>query len=291
MRIRNLNTFIKVARLGSFHAAAQHLHASQPAISARIAALEDELGVRLFQRDKSGTRLTARGTQLLPYAEKLVAISQEMKAQLQEGAPEKGSLRIGVADTLAQLWLAPLLEHWREQYPLMEFELTIDISLELWKQLQSHRLDLALMVVEDHSADLVTEPLCSYPQMWVRAPQLKIDLSPGAPDPLVQHPILSFPRQTRPWLYLQQLLRSLGDQQPMLHTCSSVANLLALAEQGSGIALLPEPLVAEQVREGRLVVIELDSQPPELEFCCSWRVDDDRILPRLLAETCREIVR
>ncbi|WP_315982952.1 LysR family transcriptional regulator [Aliamphritea spongicola] len=58
MRIRNLNTFVKIARLGSFHAAAQHLHATQPAISARITALENELGAQLFIRDKSGTRLS-----------------------------------------------------------------------------------------------------------------------------------------------------------------------------------------------------------------------------------------
>ena len=95
MRLRNLNSFVKVARLGSFHAAANQLHATQPAISARINALEDELGAQLFVRDKSGTRLTPRGTQLLPYAEKLLAISQEMKQQIQEDSPQKGNLRIG----------------------------------------------------------------------------------------------------------------------------------------------------------------------------------------------------
>ncbi|HCI02056.1 MAG TPA: LysR family transcriptional regulator, partial [Oceanospirillaceae bacterium] len=72
MRIRNLNSFIKVAKLGSFHVAATQLHTSQPAISARIATLEDELGVRLFKRDQSGTQLTTRGMQLLPFAERLV---------------------------------------------------------------------------------------------------------------------------------------------------------------------------------------------------------------------------
>ena len=69
MRLRNLNSFIKVATLGSFHGAAAQLHASQPAISARIATLEEDLGVKLFKRDQSGTKLTARGRQLLPFAE------------------------------------------------------------------------------------------------------------------------------------------------------------------------------------------------------------------------------
>ena len=69
MRIRNLSSFVKVARLGSFRAASVQLHVSQPAISARINALEDELGVSLFRRGKSGTDLTEKGSELLPLAE------------------------------------------------------------------------------------------------------------------------------------------------------------------------------------------------------------------------------
>ncbi len=290
MRLRNLNTFIQVARLGSFHAAAQHLHASQPAISARILALEEELGVKLFLRDKGGTRLTPRGMQLLPYAEKLMAISREMKAQLREGVPERGSLRIGIADTLAQLWLGPLLRRWREQHPLIEFELNIDLSLNLWKQLKEHQLDLALMVVEGQAADLVTEPLCQYPQYWVAAPTLRLATQPASLETLASQPVLSFPRQTRPWLYLQHLFAPLGEAAPMLHTCSSVANLLTLAEQGNGVALLPEPLVAERISAGTLNRLQVTPEPPPLEFCCSWRLDDDRLLPRLLADSARELV-
>jgi DNA-binding transcriptional LysR family regulator len=63
----------------------------------------------LFKRDQSGTRITARGMQLQPYAEKLVAISTEMKAQLRTNVPKQGTLRIGIADTLAYLWLDVLL--------------------------------------------------------------------------------------------------------------------------------------------------------------------------------------
>lgn len=306
MRLRNLLTFVKVARLQSFHAAARQLHASQPAISARINALEDELGVQLFVRDTSGTRLTPRGVQLLPYAEKLVAISQEMKMQLQEDTPVQGSLRIGVVDTVAHLWLTTLLQHWREQFPLMEFEIAVDVSSVLWRQLQDHQLDLALLVAENHSPQLITEPLCSYGQTWVAKPGL-CDQVTDLPS-LLSTPILSFPRHTQPWQYLQQLFEGWRTEangleeeiRPMLHTCSSVESLLALAEQGVGVALLPEPLVTASVEAGKLRRIAFPEangsdittrlQAPPLAFCCAWHLDDDRILPRLLAESCRQIV-
>ena len=286
MRIRNLETFVKVARLGSFHAASEQLNASQPAISARINALEDELGVRLFNRDQGGTRLTPRGRQTLPYAEKVLALTQQMKQQLRQDSQEQGVIRIGITDTLASLWLTELLQQWGEQFPLLEFEISVDVSAVLQRQLQEYQLDLALMVAESGSAELITEPLCSYEQQWVAAPSL---IAQPSTLQLGQHPVLSFPRQTRPWLYLQQLLNELGDQRPQLHTCSSVSSLLGLAEQGVGIALLPEPLLRNSLQSERLLPLSVDQPVPALEFCAGWRLDDDRLLPSLLAKTARAI--
>lgn len=290
MRLRNLNTFVKVARLGSFHAAAQQLHATQPAISARIHALEEELGAQLFIRDKSGTRLSSRGVQLLPYAEKLLAISQEMKQQITDQNPQKGTLRIGITDTLAHLYLAPLLRNWQQQHPLMSFELISDVTLTLTRQLQEHELDLALMVA-GHSdlPELVTEPLCSYPQYWVATPERLAGNPVSSVKELIRSPILSFPRDTRPWDYLQQLFRPL-DETPVFHTCSSVANLLTLTLEGAGMALLPEPVIRTHLQQGRLTQFSPGPKPPELAFCACWRLDDDRILPQLLAKSGREVI-
>lgn len=291
MRIRNLNTFLAVARLGSFHAAASQLHASQPAISARVAALEEELGVQLFSRDKSGTRLTPRGTQLLPYAERLVAISREMKAQLQDDAPERGNLRIGIVDTLAHLWLPQLLSQWQRQHPLLAYELRSDATPELIEQLHQSELDLVLMVANDQALpEFVIEPLCSYRQFWVGNTTILAESRISDLASLAHHPILSFPRNTRPWRYLQQLFAPLAEAAPVIHTCSSVPGLLTLVEQGVGIALLPEPLVNPALQLGSLQRINLQPEPPDLHFCCAWRLDDDRILPRLLADSARTIV-
>ncbi|GAB3112406.1 LysR family transcriptional regulator [Aestuariicella hydrocarbonica] len=294
MRLRNLSTFVKVAQLESFHAAARQLHATQPAISARIAALEAELGVKLFIRDTGGTRLTARGQQLLPYAEKLVAISREMKNQISEDVPETGNIKVGIADTIAHLWVGPLLSHWREQFPLIEFEIAVDISSRLQKQLENHELDLAIMVAREHTHTTASQPLCSYPQCWVASPEL-LDRHPSLSgalelDQLARFPILSFPRDTHPWHYLRELFTPLNDRRPMLHTCSSVESLLTLARQGLGITLLPRPLVTEYLKKEQLMELDTAQVPPELNFCCNWRTDDDRILPRLLADSSRDII-
>lgn len=288
MRIRNLNSFIKVATLGSFHAAATQLHTSQPAISARIATLEEELGVKLFKRDQSGTQLTTRGMQLLPYAERLVAISNEMKAQLNDKAPEEGIFRIGIADTVAHLWLTDLLKVWREQHPMIQFELTIDLSQALYKQIQEHQLDLALMVYSGQGG-INTQPLCAYPQSWVATPEFALKHPVATVQDLSLLPILSFPINTGPGRHLQQLFQDQADM-PKLHTSNSVAGLLAMAEQGAGVALLTDPLVEPALEAGRLQRLTIQPEPPLLHFCSGWRQDEDRILPQLLAESASQLI-
>ena len=73
----------------------------------------------MFKRGQSGTRITSRGMQLQPYAEKPVAISTEMKAQFRTNVPKQGTLPIGIADALAYLWLDVLSQKWRAQYSLI----------------------------------------------------------------------------------------------------------------------------------------------------------------------------
>ena len=289
MRLRNLNSFIKVATLGSFHGAAAQLHASQPAISARIATLEEDLGVKLFKRDQSGTKLTARGRQLLPFAERLVAISSEMKAQLQDDAPQQGVFRIGIADTVAHLWLRDLLKVWREQHPLIQFELTIDLSLSLYKQLEEHQLDLALMVYTGQAVSVNTQPLSALPQTWVGSAHFAKGGHSMDIDALSRCPILSFPAATGPGKHLQELFSQLPEK-PKFHTSNSVSGLLAMAEQGAGIALLPQPIVEDALKAQRLVAFNVDPAPPKLKFCCGWRQDEDRLLPQLLADSASHLV-
>jgi len=289
VRLRNLNSFIKVATLGSFHGAAAQLHASQPAISARIATLEEELGVKLFKRDQSGTKLTARGRQLLPFAEHLVAISNEMKAQLKDDAPQQGVFRIGIADTVAHLWLRDLLKVWREHHPLIQFELTIDLSLALYKQLEEHQLDLALMVYTGQAASVNTQPLSALPQTWVGSPHFAKGGHSMDIDTLSRCPILSFPAATGPGKYLQELFSQVAEK-PKFHTSNSVSGLLAMAEQGAGIALLPQPIVEDALRAERLIAFDVDPAPPKLKFCCGWRQDEDRLLPQLLADSASHLV-
>jgi len=296
MRIRNLQTFLKVAELENFHAAAKAIDATQPAISSRIAALEADLGVTLFSRDQGGTRLTSRGYQLVPYAQKLVNLSEEMKHLLQKDMNDDSTMRIGIADTLAQLWVGPLLKNWRDEFPHVEFEVVIDISDNLMDQVTNHELDMVLMVAQPANDILLSEHLCSYKQVWVASDEFieEKNLGVGAVNlwQLSTCSVLSFPKNTQPWNYLDRLFSAMGEERPMLHTCSSVNHLMNLTEQGLGVSLLPEPLAMAMKEKGQSNVLNIADEVnvPDLDFSCGWRLDDDRLMPKLLAEVSRSII-
>lgn len=296
MRIRNLETFLKVAQFESFHGAAKSMGATQPAISSRIAALEADLGVSLFSRDQGGTKLTSRGRQLLPYARRLVNINNEMKTRLQHEDNNISTMRVGIADTLAHLWVGPLLKAWRQEFSHIEFEVVVDLSDHLMEQISRHELDMVLMVAHPESSVLINEYLCSHEQVWVASHDYikdsKLPVNQLNLWELANHSVLSFPRNTQPWAVLDSLFSVMSDQRPMLHTCSSVNHLMNLTDQGLGVSLLPKPLAEQLVENGRVRILKStdDMVIPNLDFCCGWRLDDERLLPKLLAESARNMI-
>jgi len=129
MELYQLRAFAAVASAGHLTRAAERLHVSQPAVSAQIKALEEELGVRLFERTPSGMQLTRAGHDLLAHAEKVLAASEAMKrAALAIKGEIAGRLRIGTVADPEFLRLGDFLAKMVERCPLLELELHHEIS-------------------------------------------------------------------------------------------------------------------------------------------------------------------
>ena len=105
MNIKQLETFYWAAKLGSFTAAAERLNATQSTVSMRIQDLEQTLDSALFDRSQRTARLTAKGRELMGYAEKLLSLVAEIQERI--SAPESipGFLRLGVAEVVSTTWL------------------------------------------------------------------------------------------------------------------------------------------------------------------------------------------
>ena len=146
IELRNIETFFWVATLGSFRAASDKLNTTQPAVSQRIASLEADLGVRLFERDSRGVKLTAKGHELLSHAERMLQVRRDMFEAAREQNVMTGTVRIGVAETIVQTWLPTLIELVHASYPALVLEIEVDTTHVLRSHLMSRQIDLAFLM-------------------------------------------------------------------------------------------------------------------------------------------------
>lgn len=148
LELSNLHAFVAVARSGSFSMAAENLHLTQPAVSRRIAALETELGQRLFDRIGRFTGLTEAGRVLLPKAEALLDQSADLRRSLANLAHQvSGPLAIGTSHHIGLHRLPPVLRRYHREYPLVQLDIRFLDSESGCAEVERGSLDLAIVTL------------------------------------------------------------------------------------------------------------------------------------------------
>src|ERR1700756_1474088 len=131
MDIADLRVFEAVARVGGMNRAAVELNTVQSNITARIKALEADIGRPLFERRPRGVALTAAGQRLLPYAERAVRLIADARCAARDNGSPRGLLAIGSLETTAALRLTPLLAGFAANYPNVDLVLRTGTTREL----------------------------------------------------------------------------------------------------------------------------------------------------------------
>ncbi|MEM0977211.1 MAG: LysR family transcriptional regulator [Pseudomonadota bacterium] len=282
MTFEQLRTFLWVARLGGFRKASDRLHLSQPAVSTRISNLEDELESKLFERGPGDLVLTKKGQQLLGYAEQLLFVEEEIKNRVANPAETEGLFRIGASETIAQAWLPSFIQAFSAQYPRVNVDLTVDISLNLRTSILERRLDLAFLMgpISEYSVKNVALP--QFDLHWYKSSKIDdVDLT--------EIPIISYSSQTRPYRELTSELASrVGPKSRVFSSASLSASLKMIA---SGIAVGPYPRVLAVPHLNAKDVAEFDPGfvPPPLEFTASYLAEPRSFLIENSAEIAREV--
>jgi DNA-binding transcriptional LysR family regulator len=172
MDLHQLKTFVTVAREGSITRASSSLHLSQPAVSAHIKALEDALGLTLFERTPRGMSVTPDGRRLLAKAEQTIAAHQELMAEAARTRRElTGTLRLGAGNNSNYEAVGRLLTVFAERHPGVEVVLTHRSSHEVLSGIRSGALD-AGFYNEPGAAegDLTTIEVARFATFLVAAP-------------------------------------------------------------------------------------------------------------------------
>ena len=146
MELRHLRYFMAVAEGLSFRGAAERLHLAQPALSAQIKSLEDELGVKLFERTTRSVNLTNAGRVLLEEARGVLKAAT--RAENRTRHAERGlvgTLRIGIIAPTANAWLAGVLGKFRASHPGVQLSFFDLPSIEQLDRLREHQLDVGFL--------------------------------------------------------------------------------------------------------------------------------------------------
>jgi DNA-binding transcriptional LysR family regulator len=144
--LRQLEYLVAVAEQGTFGAAAEAVHVSQPAMSAQIAELEQKLGVTLFERDRRGARVTPEGEAIVTAARRVLAEAGELVRLASDRRGDLvGQLTLGVIPTMAPYLLPTVVREIRRRYPATELRLRELRTAELVAALLDGTLDLGLL--------------------------------------------------------------------------------------------------------------------------------------------------
>jgi LysR family glycine cleavage system transcriptional activator len=245
-----LPTFCTVARAPTLRAAAERLHLTHSAISQQLKGLEDQLGTPLFERRGRRLVLNAAGELLLEAAEAgLARIHQGAAAARAAGRGEQQVLRLSTIPSFAQRWLLPRMARWRERHPALVLELHSSQGLV---DLVRDGFHAAVRQGRGPWKGLEAERLFESPLVPVAAPAAAERLAGRGAAALVDEPLLGDAGTWGRWFEsagLQAVARPVA-------SFNDAGLMLQAAEQGLGVTLARDLLVADALREGRLVRLD-----------------------------------
>jgi LysR family glycine cleavage system transcriptional activator len=245
--ISSLRAFSRAARTQSFKRAAAELHVSASALSRQIQALEEHLGVRLFQRLNPGLALTEEGRRYLEAADAALA---QLEAAQERLAPRARPLRVSALESFSESWLVPNLPDFERAHPELEIELEATLR---YADFTRDAVDVAIRFGTGPWPGLHGEPIVDLDFFPVCSPGLAAgETAPRRPADLAAHTLIHVaqtPDAWPVWLCAAGVPELAARRQV---TYDHVALALAAAESGQGVALSTPILCAQRLRARRL---------------------------------------
>lgn len=263
MLIKQLEAFVEVVRRGTVSRAAEALGVTQPALTARMRALERELGQELFARSGRGVRLTDAGRVFLPHAERALLAIADGRASIADLASGRaGKLVIGATGSVSSYVLPKVLKRFRTEHPRVELtvrtghseqvlELVLAESVELAIVRELRRDDVDVIPLYDDELTLVTHP--SHPFARRGSARLADVVAEG---------LVVFDRASSYYELTQALFVGAGAPPRMIMELDNFETAKKMLEEGLGVALLPIVAVARELELGQLASVPIVDAGP-----------------------------
>ena len=274
--LRQLQFFVAAAKAGTVSGAARALSISQSSVTEAIKALEDDLGVTLFDRQPRGLDLTHRGTLFLRHAGQILEdVANARRAFRDEASPEPGGrLALGVTSLVAGYVLSDILARFRRAHPQVTLGVIEDTGDYLQHLLIGGELDVAALLtssIRDRAALHVETLLVSPYRLWLPlghplAGADSIALEQLAGQVLIQLMVDEIEESTR------ALMVALAVKPEIAFRTRSVEAVRSLVATGAGLAILPGLVYRPWSLEGdRIEIRDVSGDLPSVQVGLAWR--------------------
>jgi DNA-binding transcriptional LysR family regulator len=285
MDLARVNAFVSVARLGSISRAAEELFVTQPALTARLQALERDLDAQLFVRSRHGSRLTEAGRALLPHAERaLTALNRGREAVQEVASGGAGRLTIGAAPAISTYVLPAMLHRFQAAHPNIRLSVRSGHSEEVLEMVLRDEVEIGLMR-PIHHAEVTTTLLYEDEVVLVvhrghrfaAAGQVRM-------AELAAENLILFDRTSSYHELTSAIVRQAGISPRGQLEVDNIDAAKRMVEQRLGIALLPLTSVQSEIGAGRLVPVLVTDMPPvRRQIVVARRRDAGELSPVLAA--------
>ena len=273
MDLGQLEAFLQVAIHRNFRRAGEILFLTQPSISARIQALERELGEILFERQGRRVRLTDAGQTFLPYAERSIQAVREGQAAL-DGLRRvaAGQIVIGSARIIGTYTLPKIVKHFRERYPGIDVVIRTGRSQEILELVLAGEVQIGLTRQLRHP-EVETTPLYDEEIVLVTYPRHPFAFAGGATVTQIgREPLILYHKDSTYYSIINEVCREAGIIPNVVMELDSVESTKKMVEQGMGISLLPRSSLDRELDLGTLSQIRiLDAAPIHLSAAAIYR--------------------
>jgi DNA-binding transcriptional LysR family regulator len=243
VELTDLVTFSAVARTGGITRAAEELNTVQSNVTQRIKALEAEIGAALFERHSRGMTLTGAGRRLLPYAQRMTALSREAMLAARDDGEPKGPLAIGSMETTAAVRLPVLLAEFHRRFPAVRLSLRTATTADLVAGVLDGSFDGAFVAGPIEHADLNSTVAFREELVLVTARHIKTLAELRAATPESGPTALVFRTGCTYRQRLEQILTEFGWPSATRFELGTLDGMVGCVAAGMGVTLLPRAVV------------------------------------------------
>lgn len=262
MLFRQIECFLAVARTGNLSRAAEEMFLTQPTLTARLKALEEELGDQLFVRTSRGMRLTEAGREFMPYAERIVGILHEGKRHLEElRGITGGRLVLGASPGVGTYALPGLLERFSGAYPRVSVSVKTGHSEDILEMTLREEVQLGLTRAMSHP-EIESLPLYQDELVLIVDPDHRFTRRGSASlAEIGEEQLIFFDNDSSYYDQTQTMFRDAGFRELRTMEVDNIEAAKRMVEHRLGVAFLPRTAVVRSVAAGNLVIVAVEDGP------------------------------